>query len=61
MFALLSCWKSTRADHRYSATFTETGGVGLSLNCYGLFGGTQCETVTQVNVPVSFLEQDGPA
>ncbi|KAL6713969.1 hypothetical protein ACLMJK_008463 [Lecanora helva] len=40
-------------------TYTETGSTSLSLNCYSLFGGTQCETVTQTNVPISFLEQTG--
>lgn len=45
------------ADSDCSVTWTESGATGLSLNCYSLFGGTQCETVTQVNVPISFLEQ----
>ena len=40
-----------------SVTYTESGAVGLSLNCYPLFGGTNCEAVTQINVPISFLEQ----
>ena len=41
----------------HSITYTEGGATGLSLNCYSMFGGQQCETVTQVNVPVSFLTQ----
>ena len=45
------------ADRDCSVTWTESGGTGLSLNCYPLFGGTQCEAVTQLNVPISFLEQ----
>ena len=48
------------ANGSLSATFTETGAIGLSLECYSLFGGTQCQAVTQINVPVSFLEQTGP-
>ena len=47
------------ANDGHSVTYTESGATGLSLNCFPLFGGTQCETVTQVNVPVSFLEQTG--
>ena len=49
------------ANDGCSVTYTESGATGLSLNCFPLFGGTQCETVTQVNVPVSFLEQTGPS
>ncbi len=41
-----------------SITYTESGDASLSLECYPLFGGQQCETVTQVNVNVSFLNTD---
>ncbi|KAM0797823.1 hypothetical protein BDR22DRAFT_424216 [Usnea florida] len=40
-------------------TFTYQGAVGVSgvTFCYELFGGTYCETPTQLNVPVSFIQQ----
>ena len=43
-----------------SHTYTYSGGVGVSgaTFCYGLFGGTYCETPTgQLNVPVQFIQQ----
>ncbi|KAL2042180.1 hypothetical protein N7G274_005368 [Stereocaulon virgatum] len=44
-----------------NATYTLSGGSGLSLECFELYGGQSCETVTQVNVGITFLEQEGPA
>lgn len=43
-----------------SHTYTYSGAVGVNgaTFCYGLFGGTYCETPTgQLNVPVSFIQQ----
>ncbi|MCJ1454130.1 hypothetical protein MMC28_004480 [Mycoblastus sanguinarius] len=40
-----------------NVTYTASGGTGLSLECYPMFSGTSCETVTQVNVPVAFLQE----
>lgn len=48
-----------KADHVTSATYTLSGGTTLSLECFEIFGGQSCETVTQVNVPITFLEQVG--
>lgn len=45
----------TTADVIASVTYTVEGSTGLSLECYTLFGGTQCETVTHVNVIPSQL------
>lgn len=38
-----------------------SGASGLSLECFELYGGQLCETVTQVNVGIGLLEQEGPA
>lgn len=43
------------ADSDCSVTYTESGATGLSLNCYPLFGGTQCATVSQVNFFARFV------
>lgn len=48
-----------RADQVTSATYTLSGATTLSLECFEIFGGESCETVIQVNVPISFLEQVG--
>lgn len=43
-----------------SHTYTYSGAVGLTgaTYCYGLFGGTYCETPAgQLNVPISFIQQ----
>lgn len=43
-----------------SHTYTYGGAVDVTdaTFCYGLFGGTYCETpVGQINVPVSFIQQ----
>jgi len=38
-----------------SITYTVQGSTGLSPECYSITGGTECETVTQVNVNPSQL------
>lgn len=42
-----------------SHTYIYSGAVDVisSTFCYGLFGGTYCETPTQLTVPVSFIQQ----
>ena len=53
------CTVGCKADHVTSATYTLSGGTTLALECFEMFGGQSCETVTQVNVPITFLEQIG--
>ena len=48
------------ADLIDSVTYTESGATGLPTNCFPLFGGTQCEIIAQVNVPIAFFEQTSP-
>ena len=54
-----SLTKDSKADQVTSATYELSGSTTLALNCFEIFGGQSCETVTQVNVPITFLEQVG--
>lgn len=51
--------KVTPLTNARSHTYTYSGAVGLTgaTFCYGLFGGTYCEAPTQLNVPISFIQQ----
>ena len=55
-----NCFELFRAPtFIFSHTYTFSGAVDVAdaTFCYALFGGTYCETPTQLNVPVAFIAQ----